>query len=136
MNGCIEFRGHKRKDGYGALTIRRRYWLAHRFAYECVKGPIPPGMCVCHACDNPSCVNPEHLWLGTNADNVADKVVKGRQLRGEKAALAKLTEAKVRTIRAEYAAGVAGYKKLARKYGVNRTTIRPIVRRKTWRHVR
>lgn len=85
-NGCWPTSLPKDKGGYGRLTIFRRPWLAHRLAYVLAKGPIPDGLCVLHNCptgDNPACCNPAHLWLGTNAQNIADRDAKGRTATGE-----------------------------------------------------
>ena len=76
--GCWEWAGKRTSLGYGRLKVGPRYWYAHRRAWVLAKGPIPSGMRVCHRCDNPSCVRPDHLWLGTQTDNVRDMMTKGR----------------------------------------------------------
>lgn len=82
-SGCWLWLSSVDAGGYGRLyATGRGQMLAHRASYESFVGPIPAGMCVCHKCDVRSCVNPDHLWLGTDADNTADMVRKGRQRRG------------------------------------------------------
>jgi len=119
------------KKPYGGFDIEGRKVRAHRFSYELHFGPIPDGLCVCHTCDNPRCVNPDHLWLGTHQDNLADMVAKGRQARGSGNGKAKLTEADVLAIRASS----LGQRKLGRIYGVTPQAISHIVHRKRWKHV-
>lgn len=77
---CWEFDGNRAAHGYGSVRKGDQYGTraAHRLAYEAVHGPIPDGLEICHTCDNPPCINPDHLWAGTHADNMADKVAKGR----------------------------------------------------------
>jgi hypothetical protein len=81
-NGCWIWTGDKTSQGYGRLSSQsnnvKKKIRAHRVSYEVYNGPIPQGMLVCHSCDIPSCINPEHLWLGTHKDNAADRVAKGR----------------------------------------------------------
>lgn len=108
---------------------------AHRVSFEAHKGPIPPGMCVLHRCDCRPCINPDHLFLGTDADNVADKIKKGR-LRwgisvGESHGESKLTDTQVLEIRKSPDSGRA----LAKRYNVSQATIWYIKKRRTWRHL-
>jgi hypothetical protein len=127
---------------YKRLLVNGEMVPAHRFSWELHFGPIPGGMLVCHSCDNPPCVNPAHLFLGTTADNAADKVSKGRQARcgannyhrGEDHYAARLTAADVRRIRKRNARGI-GYRSLGIEYGVASTTIARIVKRIKWAHV-
>lgn len=112
---------------------------AHRFSYVLHFGEIPEGLIVCHRCDNPPCVNPRHLFLGTYKDNTQDCIRKGRDShhnppKGERQHLAKLTEANVREIRAEYAAGIS-IKELTAKYGLVKSSMTSVVKRQTWKHV-
>jgi len=110
--------------------------MAHRFSYELHNGAIPDGLICCHRCDTPACVNPDHLYVGTDADNVADRERRGRSRHaiGTAHGLAKLDDDRVRSIREQAAAGVAK-KALARAFGVSDTVIYSIVNRQTWRHV-
>jgi hypothetical protein len=130
---CWVWTGRRDAWGYGRInkgTFRTR---AHRLSWELSVGPIPSGVFVCHRCDNPPCVNPSHLFLGTSRENTADMVAKGRQARGERKNTAKLTEKIVEKIRHEVAAGLT-YRQAALKYGVGFYSVRCIVRGKTWRH--
>ena len=106
--------------------------MGHRFSYEMKFGPIPAGLCCCHHCDNPKCVNPDHLFLGTNYDNVMDKVRKGRSLRGVRARTNVLTEEQVREIRA-FKPFPGSRDILAAKYGVSNSTIKQVRIRETWK---
>jgi hypothetical protein len=115
--------------GYGSFSSR----LAHRASWELRVGPIPDGLCVLHHCDTPACVNPAHLFLGTNAENTADKMAKGRHRcpRGEAHVRSKVTEDTVRAIRAETGA----QRTIARKYGIAQVTVWNIRQNRTWAHV-
>ena len=130
-SGCIRFTGHLDGEGYGRIMVARVKYMAHRLSYSLNKGPIPDGYVVRHKCDNPSCINPEHLEVGTQADNIADKVSRGRQARGSGAGKAILTEESVREIRSS----PLKVSELSTLYGVSVVPIRNILRRKTWQHV-
>ena len=137
---CWPWRACRTKRGYGQILVgsrtdgTRHLAYAHRVAYELTVGPIPNGLCVLHTCDNPSCVNPSHLWLGTVADNNRDCNAKGRrgeEPRGEKSGMAKLTEKNVLAIRLD----LRTQSVIAANYGVSRATVGYIKRRETWRHL-
>lgn len=138
---CWEWPGHRTAGGYGVLrTYGRsgRDLYAHRLIWEQYAGPIPEGIQVLHRCDNPPCVRPIHLFLGTVEDNVRDMWTKGRGkggfVRGETVGNHKLTEAQVIEIRALYGPQM-GYKRLAQRFGVSRSTIMRIVKERSWTHV-
>lgn len=120
--------------GYGDFRYMYRHYIASRVAWELASGPIPAGACVLHRCDNRSCCNPAHLFLGTRADNSADMKSKGRQSRGEQLPHARLTENDVRRIRAAAADGEQ-LGAIASAFGVNPSTVSLIVARKRWCHV-
>lgn len=123
--------------GYGRFTFVNFNSVSHRISYALAYGPIPPGMMVCHTCDNRKCVNPAHLWLGTNADNIKDARVKGHfanRFLGSKSHFAKLTDKKVLAIRKRYADGESR-NSLAKEYGVTSHAIYDVIKRHTWPHV-
>lgn len=119
--------------GYGSVSMGQRRYVASRLSWEYTYGPIPKGMWVLHKCDNRACVNPEHLFIGDNAANMADKVAKLRQVWGERTYSSKLTAAQVHEIRALEGTASAG--DLADKYGVNNGSIHAIWSRKRWKHL-
>lgn len=154
-DGCWLWTGTTIRGGYGmirfpvrdSITAHRASWLIHR-------GEIPDGLFVLHKCDNPPCVNPEHLFLGTHQDNMRDMVAKGRHFahvrpwavsrgprphgqyrKGESVAGAVLTEGQVREIRALWETGAWQQRQIARQYGVNFRTVHYIVHRKLWKHI-
>lgn len=134
---CIEWMKGRDKDGYGKTSVGGKHVRAHRLAY-CVSNGVPlesiKGLQIRHKCDNPSCVNPEHLEAGTNADNMRDKVERGRQAKGESMGLSKLTELHVKQILAEFVPRSAefGARPLSRKFNVCHKTILNIVKGRTW----
>jgi len=140
LGPCWLWKGSVRWNGYGKMKVGDRTPYAHRISWKIHNGPIPAGMCALHRCDTPACVNPAHLFLGTHADNARDMRGKGRDSRGSRHPNAKLKEADILEIRAQYADGrsrVAGIKggELAKRFGVNPVTISEIVNGKRWRHV-
>lgn len=135
---CWLWTGPLDASGRGRLWVDGKDVLAHRFAWEMEYGPIPEGMCVCHHCDTPHCVNVRrHAFLGTQADNTADKMNKGRYVRvvGEENPSAKLTAEQVGAIRSRYRAGGIKQKELAVEYGVRQTLISQIVLGQIWKEV-
>jgi len=132
-SGCWLWTADTDLWGYGRFRGPDKYTKvrAHRFSYELHKGPIGDKL-VCHSCDTPACVNPDHLFLGTVADNVADKVRKNRQCAGIRNTNAKLTEAQVREIRAS----VGPERVIAKKYGVDGAVIGKIRRGQIWLSVK
>lgn len=131
---CWPWAGTHDKHGYGRIWIAGKFQAAHRVIFELATGTAPGPMHVCHHCDNPGCVNPAHLFLGTSADNHADKIAKGRQGRGEGLPQSRLTEDQVREIRALYSAGMS-QRKIATRFGITQPNVGFICRRETWRHV-
>ena len=130
-SGCWLWDGNKSADRYPKIWVNGTGISAHRFSYEKYRGQIPAGLCVCHHCDVPICVNPDHLFLGTHADNVADKMRKDRHIKGVEVNNSKLTPEQVLIIR-----GSTGTQKsIARQYGVNQSTVWAIHRRKIWKHL-
>lgn len=120
--------------GYGRLTVNQQPEAAHRMAFRMVNGPLRKDEVVIHRCDNKRCVNPTHLAKGTQADNMRDKVSKGRQQKGDRCPKAKLTDEKVREMRQLYSAGFL-QKDLAKRYGIDGSTVSGIVTGRHWRHV-
>jgi hypothetical protein len=145
-DGCWEWTGAQTPNGHGQLRLsRNRNSLAHRFSWELHHGPIPEGLNVCHHCDNPKCVRPDHLFLGDQRANMQDAKAKGRTRtgasiyperlpHGERHHASKLTEEQVRAIRARHALGVTRAV-LAIEYGVSNWTIGEILKGRAWKHV-
>lgn len=132
---CILTHLARDRYGYGKAHHNGKALGAHRLAWIKAHGAIPPGMLVCHACDEPACVNPRHLFLGTWGDNTRDRDVKGRNAKGERVGQAKLTARKVLAIRERYARGDISQAALAAKFGVGQVTVHHIVTRFTWKHI-
>lgn len=124
--GCHNWCGHTNVYGYGLFSIHNKQQMTHRLAWEFKHGPIPPGMCICHKCDNRKCVNVEHLFIGTRDDNNKDMARKGRHV-----GAAKLTKAQVRYI----FKSKVHYKILAKRFSISTSQIFSIRNRREWRRV-
>lgn len=142
-DGCWEWQG-QRKRGYGQFYIDGGRWNAHRLSVTISTGPIPRGLRVCHRCDNPGCVRPVHLFIGTQRDNLIDALRKGRSRApsnggkvalGENTRSAKLIASDVREIRAMSAAGWSG-NEIASEMCVSKSIVSDVLTGKTWRHVK
>lgn len=143
---CWNWNMGKDKDGYGKITFNGEHWRAHRLSYVALSNPvhdceIPAGMLVCHRCDNPSCINPTHLFLGTPADNMADRDSKGRHKPntgksygcGESANSAKLKWHQVLEIRKMASSGEFTQTEIAEMFGINQSGVSKIRLGVTWR---
>lgn len=135
-NGCVEWVAFKNHCGYGRINVGGQIRFAHRVAYELKHGKIPDGIEICHFCDNPACVNVDHLFPATHAENMADMRQKGRADRLKKSKgvlhhMAKLHDADVKKILLDDRSPSA----ICAEYGVTEGAIRQIKVRKTWRHV-
>ena len=135
-DNCWLWLGYPRtREGYGGYTVSGKTYLSHRFAYLITHGELPDELQVCHTCDNPRCVNPAHLFLGTTLDNMRDRDRKGRRNAvGTKNGAARLTEQSVRDLRRRVSSGES-IPALAREFGVLRGAVWNAVTRRTWRHV-
>lgn len=130
-NGCHLCTSHKPHVGYPVAYRHGRLVRLSRLIFERTYGPIPRGISVCHACDNPLCINPEHLFLGTQADNVKDRDMKGRTSKGSNHYKAKLTEKDVKMIRRSHRNGM----ELAKMFGLHHSTVYAIINHTSWKSV-
>lgn len=128
---CWLWLGAKNNAGYGNIRVNKKYTNAHRIAYQIYFGEIKKGLVVCHKCDNPSCVNPYHLFIGRPIDNDADKVKKNRHIYGMKHPLSKLTDKQVLKIRMES----GSHQSIANRYNVSRRLIGMIKQGSIWKHL-
>lgn len=140
FSGCWLWTGATDEYGYGQLSRhvnkKRINLKAHRFSYQLHKGPIPDGLKILHSCDTPLCINPAHLRAGTDKENKADSIARGRHAFGEKLGRAKLTEDQVLEMRRIYASRHRVNKSaLARQYNISHSVVRAVTSGKTWRHL-
>lgn len=143
-DACWLWTGVIGDDGYGRFFLEGKQLRAHRAMWEHKFGAIPAGLFVCHSCDNPPCVNPSHLWLGTPRENTRDRDQKGRRgrgyripnpVRGEAHGNSKLTNKLVAEIRTRLAAGTTRQADIAREFGITQTVVSAIGRGRAWRGV-
>lgn len=135
-NDCWKWTGGIGSDGYGIFCLEHGVHIrASRFSLWAKTGLVNAGMLVCHTCDYAKCVNPDHLYYGTHANNMRDMVDRGRSARGAHQGVSKLTDAKVLEIREAYKRPSATYKSLAAQYDVTLATIGNIVKRRNWTHI-
>jgi hypothetical protein len=132
-DGCWTWKGAVNASGYGTITIDGKTQVASRMAYRYFVSDIYEGMNVCHHCDNPLCIRPSHLFLGTQQDNMIDRNSKGRapNMSGSKHPRSKLTDEQVN----EILTSPARQTDLAKKYGVSQATISLLISRRTWKHI-
>lgn len=135
MNDCIEWKNYRNSLGYGVMRVGRTTMLAHRVAWMRERGEIPNGLCVLHRCDNPSCINVEHLFLGTRRDNNLDCMSKGRRPppAGERNSGAKIHAEIVARIRA--LKGQMSQRAIGRMFGLKDSQMSRIMRGQSWKQV-
>lgn len=133
--GCLEWKGPLDRGGYGHITVNTILLSVHRVSAALWLGfEINSHLLICHKCDNRSCINPQHLFVGTTADNSADMVKKGRSLRGEANPHSKLTTKDISVIRSRLASGES-QQRIADDYGIAQTLVSHIKVRRAWKHV-
>lgn len=133
-DGCWMWTAGGDVDGYGAFSRNRTQIKAHRYSWELHYGSIQDGLWVLHRCDNPRCVRPDHLFLGTHQENMADMKAKGRSQRGERCHAAKLTERQAKEVIKAAKRGER-CEDIARRFGVSRSTVSLVATGKTWAYL-
>jgi len=134
-NGCWNFTGSINKKGYGRVKVKKQEFLAHRLmAHLTIRPLASENQVVAHKCDNPRCINPEHLFITTQEGNMLDRDAKGRMSRGDTHPNAKLTTNDILEIRSLYESGIS-QTEISKKFNVGQPSIYHIVHRKTWKHI-
>jgi hypothetical protein len=129
--GCIEWTAARNASGYGVTWNGQKTVLAHRYSYQLSVGPIPDGMHILHRCDNPPCINPDHLFPGDDNDNVVDMIAKGRNNIGQKNGSTKLTDEQVVAIRSD----ARTQRVIAKEYGISQSQVSWIKSGRGWKHM-
>lgn len=133
-DGCWEYCSHLPHNKHRAVVVKGRKIAAHRYSYELHAGPIPEGLCVCHKCDNPACIRPDHLFLGTQTDNMRDCVDKKRHSYGIASGKARLDESSIAGIVPLRKQGLSEYE-VAARLGVSRSAIASVCQGRSWKHL-
>jgi HNH endonuclease len=133
QSGCWEWTKGRKSGGYGCLRVGDSTMTAHRYSYELVHGPVKDGLYVLHSCDNPPCVNPAHLRLGSHQENMQDAVERNYNRKGENHYSHKVTEKEVRAIRA--LAGTMSQVEISKLFGLSKGSVNHIISRKKWKHI-
>lgn len=133
---CWLWIGGRFPKGYGMFTVKGIPRKAHRISWQIHNGSIPEGLLVLHHCDNPPCVNPKHLWVGTHQDNVDDSVSKGRRCKGENQWEAKLSSSDILKIRKWYKSKKFTQSEMAKHFKVHLHSIENAIHRRTWAHLK
>ena len=134
-NGCWLWTGKISRDGYGIYCAHGTYFKSHRYVLEFFRGLQIKNKVVMHSCDRPACCNPDHLAVGTHADNQKDKFQKNRQAKGELNGSSVLTKDQVLEMRAKYKPRLYTYEMLAQEYGISKDTAQKAVRGIYWKHI-